>query len=109
MLFDPKWDKAETKADPYKLQSLISWLEMKPATGEYNWRDVDGCLLCQYLQEVTGAVRPAVENGGFGSWTITDWGDGGYFGICGVEPHTFGAALSRARALLAAGKSGDAA
>ena len=35
MLYDPKWEKPEVKADPFSLDALIAWLEKQPANGTY--------------------------------------------------------------------------
>ena len=89
MLFNPDWSKTETKADPFKLETLIAWLEKQPADQEYNFRDCSGrCLFGQYYTAM-----------GF-DWQkeyLADHFD--HINIAGLEPHTFGAALERARAL----------
>lgn len=50
MLYNPKWEKkTETTADPFLLESLIAWLEMRPATEIYNYFCNGHCLLAQYF------------------------------------------------------------
>lgn len=93
MLFDPKWE-AETKPDVFSLAGFVGWLEKQPATREYDWYDVQSCVVCQYLDASLGeaerkqtylsSVFPAIEI---------------YHNICGRRPWTFGAALERARAI----------
>lgn len=93
MLYDPKWNKPEVKADPFTLESLIAWLEMQPGEKTYNWFDIKDCLACKYL-EAAGIEEPwgkIVYTTIFGS-------EPAYHEIAGTRPWTFGAALSRARA-----------
>jgi len=97
MLYDPKWEKP--KADVFSLEGLIAWLEKQPADEVYDWYDIDGCVLCQYLQGAGGYAEPAAYPGLTLS-TIKNWGQQGYFEICGTAPFTFGAALVRARSIL---------
>lgn len=96
MLYDPKWEKqSETKANPFSLAAFIAWLETKSPNGEYSYEDCDGgCLLGQFA-----------ANSGV-SWGDLDYthlnnievGNTDYGLIAAKEPHTFGAALDRARA-----------
>jgi hypothetical protein len=98
MLFNPDWS-VKPKADPLSLEGLIAWLETMPADGVYYWPGNRECLACRYLQSL-GHEAP--------------WGDFAYASIFGGVsnyrqvaaslPWTFGAALSRARALAAEGK-----
>jgi hypothetical protein len=93
MLYDPKWEKPDTK--PLSLAGLIAWLETQPAEGQYNYVCQNGsCLLDRYITSVTGkSSRPTTL----------------HFQICGGsqelatiafnQPWTFGAALERARSL----------
>lgn len=48
MLYDPKWE-VETKADPFKLESLIAWIEKQPAEATYCYENNGQCLLSQYF------------------------------------------------------------
>lgn len=100
MLYDPKWEKPEIKADPFSLESLIAWLEKQPASAGYCYQSNGNCLLAKYFH---AAGYPNAMLGG------------DYVRLHGVrqrtiiseefqiiplrEPHTFGAALERARAL----------
>jgi hypothetical protein len=98
MKHDPE---VKTKSEPLTVEAFIRWLEINPVDREYEWHDVEGCLLCLYLREVFGVQSPAGETwngvGGFGKNTLN--GDFKYFAICGEKPWTFGAALERARKL----------
>lgn len=98
MLYDPKWE-VETKpakANPFDLKQFVGWLEAQPADKAYEW--CGHCLIEQYMVHL--GFRPyhcyTAEN---------DAGHSIYFcltqgGIAYLEPHTFGAALTRARAML---------
>ncbi len=102
MLYDAKrWDK--TGQDIYELSSLIAWLEKQPADREYCYQDNGACLLGQYFKEMTGKSVLV------GSVTINIWDDTvgmferqiqlslAFARISSERPHTFGAALDRAR------------
>jgi hypothetical protein len=102
MLYDPKW---EVKTDPFTFESLIAWLERQPAQKEYCFMDNGGCLFFQYLEEMGVDV---VGVGGASFRREADDRDGGrhplptgWPSLASLEPHTFGAALERARAALA--------
>jgi hypothetical protein len=100
MLYDPKWAKqAETKADPFTLESLIAWLEKQPANSTYPFYNCRGeCLFSQYLAHCGFAKRPVdYDREGFRGWDILH--NDPLRGIAETEPWTFGAALKRARAL----------
>ena len=89
MLYDPKWQNTTTKPDVFSLESLIAWLETKPAEREYEWANCDGhCLLSQYLAA-------------HGQHPVRDYKklDVDMRAAIACElPYTFGAALDRARA-----------
>lgn len=90
MLYNKAWDKTET--DVFSLESLIAWLEKQPRDGEYNWNSFENCMCAQYFggrgwallhdefEQKTG-IRPDA--------------------IAFEKPHTFGAALERARKAVA--------
>jgi hypothetical protein len=104
-----------TKADPLTLPALIAWLEKMPAQNRYSWSNCSGgCLVGQY-GKVHGIDRLDAEqakiaklfkheyNGGDGYYNGGDGyynGGDGYYRVCATEPHTYGAALERARKLL---------
>ena len=91
MLYDPKWEKPEVKADPYSLESLIAWLEKQPASMDYCFRDNGNCLLTQYVR----SYKP--ETVWMGIYQFPH----DLIHVAWVEPHTFGDALQRARVALA--------
>jgi hypothetical protein len=92
MLYDTRWDKKlETKpADPF-LARLIAWLEMQP--DEIYSTSPLTCIFSQFLraQGFTGSLREACK--------ILDSTPLRYVAL--TQPHTFGAALDRARCLAA--------
>lgn len=104
MLWNPKWKKPETKADPFTLESLIAWLEKQPAHIAYDYTDSSNCLLCQYFR-AQGFNVNTLSCGGFdikGSRAP----DITYpYIFCKVSnamgSETFGAALNRARTFAA--------
>jgi hypothetical protein len=92
MLYDPKWE-VKTKPDPFKLATLIGWLETQEQAKEYDYYNCEGaCLLDRYL------IAHKLP-----------WGNHHYTDLCNrtnwcrdvaaVHPRTYGAALQRARAL----------
>jgi len=95
MLYDPKWEqKTETKADPFSLDSLIAWLEKQPADIWYPWGNCRGeCLFSQYLTHL-GYPKDPCNEATIGPWAILH---DRHYGLMHGQPHTFGAALERAR------------
>jgi hypothetical protein len=92
MLYDPKWEKTETKADPYSVHNLIAWLEQQPADSTYDYDDCHGgCLLGQFWASIGHAW-------GRGQIYLDAPGDMG-IRVAAPHPRTFGGALQRARAL----------
>lgn len=93
MLFDPKWQEA--KADPFSLESLIAWLEKQPAKTPYDYCWPETCLVAQYLraQGVRDYVLGTIDLDRIG------WKEIAQGHPFETDRWTFGAALSRARAL----------
>ena len=82
--------KTENKADVFSLESLIAWLEKQPADGEYCYHDLNGhCLICQYL------TSHGVDFHEYGLFMDSE----ARTEIAAERPWTFGAALTRARAI----------
>lgn len=84
--------------DIFKIEPLVRWLETKRATDEYNFADRKSCVLAQYYEHLG-------TDADVGGWTVTidtKWHTMSeeFSDIAAEEPHTFGAALERARALL---------
>lgn len=91
MLYDPKWDRP---VDVMSLQTLIAWLETKPPEEAYDYMCTNGsCFYSQYL------TAHGVSWKGSHEWF--QWHTNGRVHIAVCEPWTFGAALTRARAMLA--------
>jgi hypothetical protein len=82
---EKKTGEAQTRADPFSLDSLIAWLEKQPAEKEYS-TDPVACVLAQYL-------------GGFCGGREEEKLIGNNLYVIFGEPRTFGGFLSRARAL----------
>lgn len=96
MLYDTKWDKPQV--DVMSTTSLIAWLERRDATETYCYYHTGECLLAQYFQEnYPGAMRVSTRY----LYPINRPLPDGWNAVAGLAPHTFGAALTRARALLA--------
>jgi hypothetical protein len=99
MLFNPKWETTVPS-----LAGLIAWLETKNPNQSYQWADCSGrCLIGQYCASL-GISWEEVERSDEGEDSI-------YFrlaiandSLAYTRPHTFGGALKRARAALAARK-----
>lgn len=96
MLYDPKWGKqVETKADPLTLEALVAWMETQSPDKTYRWScSKGGCLLGLY-GHATGCKWRSFH---------TDLSNRGQLSIAADFPHTFGAALERARAALSSTK-----
>jgi len=108
MLYDQRWD-AKTKADPFSLESLIAWLEKQPADGVYCYADTGHCLISQHFKAAGFGPRIAVGVGSFCTaplrserWSRDNNYPSAFDDIAVARPRTFGAALTRARAVLAA-------
>jgi hypothetical protein len=86
----------ETRPDPFTLEALIAWLEKQPPETDYNWMSGNDCLLCRYLKAndihfINYKRMQDMESDS--GWRVASAVNG---------PTTYGAALSRARVLLAA-------
>jgi hypothetical protein len=96
MLYDKRWDQ-ETKTKTPSLDGLIAWLETKDPSEKYDWGNCDGaCLVHQYLTSCGIRQR---DWSSFYFKTQSPLGDDQPTCIAFQSPHTFGAALSRARAV----------
>ena len=115
MLFNKDWDKPKkttpqkTKADPFRLDTLLQWLEMQPADAYYLYGSAQLCVLSQYFKahgykkvHMGTEQFTSEEMLGFAVWLPPDFdeiargGDGLDF-----RRHTFGKALQRAKAFAA--------
>jgi hypothetical protein len=85
MLYDPKWQKpADT------IEGLITWLEKQPPEGTYKWHDCKGACLI-------GLYGKAMGMGAAWHDLHLQLFKAGKLYIASRTPHTFGAALNRAR------------
>lgn len=104
MLNRIEWDKSKVQADVFSLDGLIAWLEKQPAERVYDWHDIEGCLMFQYFRasgfkmSYCGATQFTHRRGFWifakfvhekVSRALTD--------VSAQGPHSFGAALERAR------------
>lgn len=102
MLYNPNW----TKADPLTLEALIAWLETKLADGTYCYMDTGRCLAAQYNASIGrqynlgNFIAGLIATMSTTSASPFDWQ---LECIARRGPYTFGAALSRAHAMLAKG------
>lgn len=100
MLYDPKWEQ-QTKADPFTLESLITWLEKQPAKEKYDYDNCSGeCLFGLYMgtlglswKEVGGSCVVYGKKDIHGPFRQMV-----YKSVAMSFPWTFGGALKRARA-----------
>lgn len=101
MLYDPKWEKqTEKKAAPLAIGTLIAWLERQDPQTTYCYVESGSCLLAQYFEGV-GFGRVTVCRGGvwYGPKFEHQISPPDLFhDLAQARPHTFGAALTRARA-----------
>lgn len=98
MLYDTRWD-ANVKADPLKIETLVAWLEQQHPKAEYCYEDTAVCLLAKYFGQsegkdvnCTGTMVVRFEDGTDIIFPVS-W----HNKIAEPTPHTFGAALKRAR------------
>lgn len=87
----PSADCEGVRYDPFSLTALIAWLEAKPARHRYSYCVSEGCLIAQFtgLNLHSGHIDIATFPGAHS--VVLEF------------PHTFGAALKRARALQSSG------
>lgn len=97
MLWNPKFDK-QTTVYPFSLEALIAWLEKQPEGDKYNHRCAGHCLLAQYFAAVGFTnVRLGwrlIASDQFAGRSVPE----DFQLVAYTAPHTFGAALARARA-----------
>ena len=103
MLYDPKW---EQRTNAFSLTSLIAWLERQDPVQEYCYSNTGECLLARYFSEsgfnnVIMAARLFYHFPAVGSHYETVALPAHFNDIAKGKVRTFGAALARARALLA--------
>lgn len=102
MLYDPKWEnKTETKDEPETLEHLIEWLRQQNPNETYCYCDNGRCLLAQYYASL-GYENVSVTDVYFRHDNLQEkkYLPDRFNCIAVVLPHTFGAALRRAEALL---------
>lgn len=105
MLYDPKWE-IQTKAEPLTLGHFIEWLQTHDPDKEYEFRNCKGmCLVGQYMTSI-GRSWDGPGDGPLNEYGVVCRTLFGGDGPCRIEqsvaqdtPHTFGAALERARAV----------
>lgn len=94
--------ETETKPDVFSLEGLIAWLERQPARASYEWRCGGNCLFARWGMAITNLsgldAYIAATNGLSDALGLPR--DLEPTNIACNHPSTFGAALSRARALL---------
>ena len=94
----------ETKPDVFSLEGLVAWLETQDPAREYRfWNYNGGCLLSIYLAE-HGQPFGSGDPDKYSKIARVTRGDVGadYIDVAYDRPHIYGAALDRARKLLAA-------
>lgn len=93
--------EVEVKADPFKLETLIAWLETKNPAEEYQYSNNYKCCLAQYFQahgypHACLSSAAVYLNGPFGKRTPLPHG----FNKSAMQfDRTFGGALRMARAV----------
>lgn len=107
MLYDKRWDKTEIKSDPFKLETLIAWLEKQPSGRTYEFTDCNQCALAQYFADHGfGEISMGTQDFDYGpefrKARLPDGWNDLVNPSCPREDgyNTFGAVLDRARALL---------
>lgn len=104
MLYDKRWDKTEVKSKPEKLSlaGLIAWLETQDASTPYNYRAIDDCLLTRYFKaQGFRWVYSGVSKFSYSLFFLPPLFTKSYpyemDQVAVSRPHTYGAALERAR------------
>lgn len=85
------WQKP--KVDIVSLEGFIGWLEKQPPEEQYSWGNCSTCAIAQYL----GAHGIRIRDISYEKYNALEGGAGNYVAL--GRPHTFGAALDRARAI----------
>lgn len=112
MFLEDKTLNPGVKADPFSLESLIAWLERRPGETEYDFWDCARCMIAQYALD-TGIRLTAGDSGSqyreilerFAANDGCRWNTTPAAEVAAHTPHTFGAALDRARALLSSSEA----
>lgn len=98
--------ETETKPDVFSLEGLIAWLETQLPETEYDWGDCrGGCLIGLYGTARGLPVYGLIGESDFYSLHSFFWEKGVVRHVACPSPHLFGAALSRARSLIASRNS----
>lgn len=91
-----------TRPDPFKLGTLIAWLEQQPADKGYNFGCTGTCALARYFTaQGFGQIKVARSFFKYGSPQVTLPMPDDFDEIACSGEHTFGAALARAREVAA--------
>ena len=102
MPFDNRTFTETTKPDVLTVEALAAWLAKQDPATEYDYGNIEDCLLCRYGR----AIGLDVMSAG-GSYIRTAVGEAGehhipgVFVVVGRAPYTYGAAHKRAIARLA--------
>ena len=104
MLYDPSKEKQFVR-DVFSLEGFIGWLETSSPETKYNYSDTKGCLLVQYFSH-SGFNVFSLACDGFSTHNekgrlVDNKFPYSFERAVLPTPHTFGAALSRARKELA--------
>lgn len=110
MLNNPNWQK--DKPSIFSNASFVAWLNKQPSGAQYNYRDGTYCLIAQYLKEagvetaVVGSHEVIYRTRNFlgaqmpNSRPLPDGWDYVAKGDYAIDPHTYGEAQARAKAVL---------
>jgi hypothetical protein len=96
MLYNPDWEKSRIKDDS-SLASLVLWLETKDPEESYTYNRSHDCMCAQYYKAkgywMVHVGVTSFSHGLFGRGELPP-----HFNDIAIDtPHTFGAALERAR------------
>jgi hypothetical protein len=104
MLYDPKWGSPPVMPTTVAevLQGLVAWLEGKPGGTTYPWIDPEDCLFARYSRSLGNSERCYLELYRIVGEMYSSHGPLSKIEskVAFVSPHTYAAALQRARALL---------
>lgn len=87
MLYDPKWEAKKTETKEPTFAGFIAWLEQQDPQAQYKWASCDECAIAQYFRSLGFKLHE--RNGVHRTIETTQ--------AAITRPHTFGAALDRAR------------